>query len=378
MFKLHYTVLLMFFIPFLSACKSTCSFPIVKSRTIKTDNAILIVLAYPEEVVRTTEAFYSNLLPLIGMGKKGSIRAGHAAMVLVKNGSKEFEYYDFGRYITPEGYSRMRSRASDPETKIDVKPRWKGDELVNVEELLQWLYDHPEKTKGIGDLYASLSTEVNYERVKEYIKIIEEEELLEYGPFVKNGSNCARFVTGAMYHGIMDEELQKKVRKLYHITPSGLGNVDAANSLDNYFVVNEDEIFQSNKDLDKIQRDIIFDWGKGHQPLSEKGTLSAPKNAEYEIGENWQWLGGFGSGGWFDVKPTQKDGFYLIAHYNALGECVFKSVFKTKQDLDVEEPFTVTYPSHFRKCTLIQDDEEIILQRVKKAKRYVSQSQLLS
>ena len=64
---------------------------------------IMLVLAYPETVVRVSDEWFSPLLPYVGIGKKDFVRAGHAALVLIDKSSGVLEYHDFGRYITSLG-----------------------------------------------------------------------------------------------------------------------------------------------------------------------------------------------------------------------------------------------------------------------------------
>ncbi|MGL5015649.1 MAG: DUF6695 family protein [Bacteroidales bacterium] len=344
-----------------------CSYEsgVVISEKSKTDNATLIVMAYPEAIVRTTPSLYSEILPYLGMGVPGRIRAGHACMVIVKEGSSEFEYFDFGRYITPDGYSRVRGKDSDPETKVDVIAQWDGKHLLNVEELLQWLHDHPEKTHGSGDLYASVSEIVNYERVKEYIEEIQQRELLPYGPFVKNGSNCSRFVTGAMYHGILDEDVQQDIELTCTFTPSVLANVEAANTYDYYYVVDKDGVSKLDNSLFVTQMDLLFDGGEGYAPYSSEGSLTTPSDIKAE--EEWHWLGGIGSGAWYEVEETDMHNVFNVSQYNSHGKREFSSNFvaNTTDSVELENDFRVIYPAHFRTVTLKIGNDTIRLNRIR-------------
>ncbi|MGL4993717.1 MAG: DUF6695 family protein [Bacteroidales bacterium] len=338
---------------------------VVITQKSEIDNATLIVMAYPEAIVRTTPSLYSDILPYLGMGVPGRIRAGHACMVIVKEGSSEFEYFDFGRYITPDGYSRVRGKESDPETKVDVVARWDGKQLLNVEELLQWLYNHPEKTHGSGDLYASVSEVVNYERVKEYIDEIQKRELLPYGPFVKNGSNCSRFVTGAMYHGILDEDVQDEIELTCSFTPSVLANVEAANTYDYYYVVNEESVSKLECSLLATQVDLLFDNGEGYAPYTSEGSIVSPKDVEAQ--DDWHWLGGIGSGAWYEVEETDKYNVFKVSQYNSQGKREFSSNFLANSDdlVELESNFRVIYPAHFRTVTLKIGNDTIRLNRIK-------------
>ena len=328
------------------------------------DNATLIIMAYPQEVVRTTEAFYSNLLPLLGMGIKGYIKGGHACMVLIKDGSETYEYFDLGRYISPDGYARARGANTDPETTVDIKAVWGNGKITNIEVLLRWLYDHPKKTRGYGDLYASVCEKVNYERVKKYVDEMQDNGVVKYGPFQKDGSNCARFVTDAMLNGILDEDMLEDVDDLYNLTPSVLGNVDVANSYDYYYVTTQDSIYKSTHNLEETQMDILFDNSNGYDHVidCQKGKMIAPDG--YAIDKNWQWLGGIGYGVWYEIKQTDYKGIYCITQYCAEGKIVFTEHYKSEKALDLSQKYTFAYPSHYEKITLNIDSQEIELMRI--------------
>lgn len=329
------------------------------------DNATLIVMAYPEEIVRTTESFYSKLLPLIGMGVQGYIRGGHACMILIKDGSSTFEYFDLGRYISPDGYARARGVNTDPETSVDIKAVWDNGKIANTAALFRWLYDHPEKTRGYGDLYASMSESVSYERVKEYIKSIQDIGVIKYGPFDKEGSNCARFVTDAMLNGILDTDIQKRVHALYWLTPSVLSNVEAANSYDYYFITNKDSVYKSTKKLSTIQRQLLIDWGKGYDHIinSYTGTLNPPVN-NY-IKNDWQWLGGIGYGVWYHIEKTNQRKIYKVSQYCVNGNQMFSALFKSDEEINLHEAYQFDYPSHYKQITLKIGAEKSILLNVK-------------
>ena len=360
----------LFSITLLSASLFSCSRKDIFTIKEKSqeDNASLIVMAYPNDLVRTTPSLYSTLLPFVGMGSGDRIRAGHACMVLAKEGNETLEYYDFGRYVTPRSYSRMRSVQTDPEVAIDIKAKWDGKKLTNVTEIIQWLYDHPEKTHGYSELYASVSENVNYERVTEYVDIFREKGLMSYGPFVKDGSNCARFVTGAMYHGILDEDIHSDVKNQYLLTPSGLGNVSAANSYDKHYVVEEDTLYQSDENLEWLQRKIIFDFGRGYPEYSPKGSIEAPVDVAAQ--EDWKWLGGIGSGVWYDIDPTSDNQVFKVSQYNHKGKCVFSTYFESSNSVNLDGGFEIDYPSNFDHVTINLDGEKLRLDKISGQKRF--------
>ena len=80
-----------------------------------------------------------KLLPLVGLGTGNYIKAGHAALVLIENKTGKATYYDFGRYITPKGYGRVRGQNTDVELAIPFKAKIKNDQLKNLDQFLLWL-----------------------------------------------------------------------------------------------------------------------------------------------------------------------------------------------------------------------------------------------
>lgn len=326
------------------------------------DNATLIVMAYPEVVCRTTEAFYSNLLPLVGIGKKQLIRAGHACLVVAREGEEKLEYFDNGRYITPVGYCRVRGENTDPELRVDVKARWNGKKLANIDEILQWFYDHPEKTHGGGTLYAGISEEANYQATMECINFLQDQNIMEYGPFAEGGTNCARFVTDAIYNGVVNPEIKEDIEDLYNFTPSGLSNIRASNSYDYYYVVDGKGVRTSDKSLNTIQLRALFDGGKGYSDYSPYGALCPPENIT--TGEDWQWLGGMGYGAWYVLEPTEEKGVYRGSCYTAKGEMNYSALYRSPEGMDLGDSLEITYPSNYEMFTVESGNRRLTLEKV--------------
>lgn len=338
----------------------------------KVDNATIIILAYPHELVATTPSLYSYGLPVIGMGNGKYIRAGHSAMVLVKDGSDTFEYFDLGRYVTPRGYSRARSVLTDPDVKVEVTPRWEGTRLTNVEELLQWLGKHPHKTRGDGLLYASVCEGANYENVKTYVAAMQNQGLVAYGPFEPNGSNCARFVGNALRCGIVSEEVLDRIEEHFNIAPSVLGLVDAGNSYDHHYEITEDTLYTSTRDLMEVQKACLFDWGKDGYTTKDAVHGSQQPHLDVEAGDDWRWLLGTGCGAWFHIEKTDHPLQYIISKYDERGRHIFRSLFSSSVEVDVESNFTMDYLSDYRQINiLLECGTRVSFERIAEAERYI-------
>jgi len=128
-------------------------------------DGIIVILSYPDTIVRPAYSeFSSKIWPLLGVGGKHAVQAGHAAFLLIEKESSEINYFDFGRYITRFGFGRVRSKKTDPELVVPLKATFKDNELINLDKILLWLDKHPEKTHGEGRLVASLNTEINFKK----------------------------------------------------------------------------------------------------------------------------------------------------------------------------------------------------------------------
>lgn len=163
-------------------------------------SGILVALAWPETYCKGTGAWYDSWAEKLGFSKNSYYRVGHAALVLVHSDNGAAEYFDFGRYHCPPGMGRVRSAYTDHELQLGFRGQIKEDgKLANLPELLGELGDMPQ-CHGEGPLIAA-QTLINYQKSRNYIAQLQAKELIPYGPFVKGGTNCARFVLNTLDAG---------------------------------------------------------------------------------------------------------------------------------------------------------------------------------
>ncbi len=162
---------------------------------------ILVALAWPKTYCKGTGAWYDGLAEKLGISKNNYYPVGHAALVLVDGDSGAAEYFDFGRYHCPKGFGKVRSAKNDPALDLDFLPKFQTTgNLANLRALLDELNTMPQ-CKGDGPLIAAQSL-VNYKKARAYITQLEEKKFIPYGPFVRGGTNCARFVYGTLNAGL--------------------------------------------------------------------------------------------------------------------------------------------------------------------------------
>lgn len=311
----------------------------------------IIVLAYPDTFVQVTEEWICKFLPLLGLGTREYIKAGHAAMVLVENESGNAHYYDFGRYVTPEGYGRVRGANTDVELEIPFKAILTSDNsLENLEEFLLWLDANPQKTHGEGRLLASVCDVVDYDIAKKHIISLQGRGSVRYGAFSKAESNCSRFVTDTLLAATKEKEMRKALKFNKLFTPSTIGNVEKAATTAIVFQVVDGVISEFNSSAFK---ENLKNYFHKNRPKKEENNLpELPKNA--------QELRGIGSSAWFELLPEELPlNHFRIKRYNELHRIDFDGVFKTDESFDDKRPFEFTYDSHCEICHIIQGNKKI-------------------
>lgn len=155
------------------------------------NTGIILTLAYPDTVVMVADEWYSPLLHFIGVGKKNYVKAGHAACVLINKATGFLEYYDFGRYITPQPNGRVRGRQTDYELDFPLKADIENKVIKNLDDILLYLANNPKKTHGDGKLIASVCTKVEYDKAKSHIKKLMDKGSFRYAAFKNIADICS-------------------------------------------------------------------------------------------------------------------------------------------------------------------------------------------
>lgn len=280
------------------------------------NSGLIIILAYPDTIVRLADEWYSFILRFIGIGKKNYIRAGHSALVLIDKDTEILEYYDFGRYITAQSTGRVRGKDTDHELDFSIKPQLVGGKIKNIEELLIFFATNPKLIHGEGKLVASVCDVIDYKKAKDYISMMQQRHFIRYGIFNKNSTNCSRFVTSTLLASVTNENIKKRLIKSTRFTPSTISNVILANTGNRvYKVSDEGEISDYNSSIRKENLKCFFDTLKTYEP-----TLIGNQHPIVVKGldENAQWLGGVGAGAWFELHETDKETEY---NYRKIGPC---------------------------------------------------------
>lgn len=320
-------------------------------------NGKIIVLAYPDTFVTMSDEWICKLLPLVGLGTRDYIKAGHAALILIENKTGVARYFDFGRYVTPKGHGRVRGSITDVELEIPFKAEIGDDgSLANLETFLLWLDKHPEKTHGEGRLLASICDAVNFQLAENFITELQSRGSIPYGAFDKTGSNCSRFVTDTIIKATSEKKIIKALNFNKKFTPSTVGNVEKG-SLGMVYEILQGHIRRFGGSAFKENLTNYFDR-KPNLDLSETNFIS-------KLPASAQLLSGIGSSAWFELVREEglPSGHFRIRRYNDQHDIDFDGIY-VSSEFDASEPYEFTFDSHCGYCHILQNDKKIKLECV--------------
>ena len=315
---------------------------------------IIVILAYPDTIVRpATGEFSRKIWPVFGVGGKHAVQAGHAAMLLISKETKDIQYFDFGRYVTSDGFGRVRSVQTDPEVVIPFKAIIENNTIVNLQELLLFLEAHPENTHGEGRLVASVNTEIHFEKALRFIEQLQGKIEIPYGAFILNGSNCSRFVNEVLVASTTNFGIRNWLRRSRIVTPSPISNVIRGRSATAMFEVFQQRI--SSYENKSVQREVFESlWKKVPQNLNLTGTILP--NIELYNPPKGQWLSGIGSGMWFELSTTDIPGNFTITRTCAKANIRWTGVFSVVQEgFNPKEVYVFLHGSTCARCFVLQN-----------------------
>jgi len=330
------------------------------------NDAFILTLAYPETIVSHAEEWYSKFLRFFFIGNKNHVRAGHAALVLIKKSTGVLEYHDFGRYITSSPNGRVRGKETDFELHFPLKAIIKNDGIDNLDEILKFLATNPKLTHGDGNLYASVCDAIDYNLARNHINKMQSEGFIRYAAFIKDACNCARFVTDTLIASITNSKIKRDLKRSKWFTPSTIGNVVIADTENDVYVVSEKGVIKEFKSsVSKENRRLFLDILKGYNP-NVVGTIKPKHNDEKE--HHAQWLGGIAAGAWFELYSLNHEFEYRFRRISPYGNIDCDGVYKicsTDFDIDAEYNFV-----HYSNCLFFQIEQKSKIYKFEFLKNY--------
>jgi len=319
------------------------------------NTGIIITMAYPETIVMVADEWYSPLLRWIGIGKKNYLRAGHAALVLIDKQKGDLEYHDFGRYITNAPNGRVRGMVFDTELNFLLKAIISNGEIKNLDEILLFLASNPKLTHGDGKLIASVCYAIDYKEAKSHIQKMQRKGGIRYAAFLKEATNCARFVTDTLIASTTNNSVKKALQKSSWFTPSTVGNVVLAASDKKVFEVTEKRITEFTSSSGAETRKCFLDKLPNHIP-NFKGTLQSVK--VNGLHNNAQWLSGIAAGAWYEITKCDglKSNEFRFRRISAYGNVDIDAVFVSHDGFTLSKPFEIIHNSNCLFCAVKQKD----------------------
>ena len=320
----------------------------------------LIVIAFPDTFVTVTNEWLCKFLPLVGLGTREYIKAGHAALILIENKTGNAAYYDFGRYVTPEGLGRVRGENTDAELALPFKAQIVQDRIKNLSDFLLWLDANPEKTHGEGRLLASVCEDIDFSLAETYIKNLQDQGSVPYGAFQKEGSNCSRFVTETILSATNNKSIIKALNWNKKFTPSTVGNVEKS-SAHKVFEVSDGKINIFNG---SALKENLKNYFHKKRTIIEKVKVK-------DLPENSQLLSGIGSNAWFEIVNEElPSNHYRIRRYNDWHQMDYDGVFIASDEFDLNSTYQFTYDSNCEYCHILQKNKKIKFNRVSEYSKF--------
>jgi len=320
----------------------------------KASRGSVIMLAWPETRVTRTGAWYDPISKLIGLIKNNTYKVGHAAFCLVDYDLEKAFYFDFGRYQSPQGYGRARSVQTDPELAIDVKPIVESGRIQNLDKILTEIKQNP-SCHGDGYLIGAVRDNVKIDSVYKYIDRIQSKDYVKYAPFKPASTNCSRFASRAFLKPGFDSSFSKFINliSLYQFNVP-LKQITQKSHRDFVHVVDDNDQYHKMTRTEFMQM-------KPNLRLDE-----IPNNgySNVKIKEEYHELKGLGAHAYYKINPLE-NGNYLISRYDDHNFKHFEFEYRSESGVfDIDRPFNLTYPSHARVVSIMQDGVVVRLVRV--------------
>ncbi|WP_353196544.1 DUF6695 family protein [Parapedobacter defluvii] len=340
---------------------------------------LALVIAWPDKTARGDEQWMA-LLKKLGIVKNLNFKVGHAAIVLVQRHSGQLAYFDFGRYITPRGYGRARSAASDPRLAITVQAQIDPTgHIDNLPAILAELRRMEDATHGGDRLFFSIANGLSFERATQFARKLVDEGPIKYGALARGNNSCSRFVAQVLLVGwAAGNPARRRVLYPESLKPSPMSNV--VNASPDGFVYCYHEGGLASKRMTRwrslcFQVDLLLHNLSAHKAKKlpcdqEPGNIAEPKRPS-SIPANAQWLGGIGEGAWYALESNPKYGTLLVLRYGADGQVDYQVSCQANDGIDPSLPHQFTYHCHYQRHVIIQGEQQFLLETCERSESYV-------
>jgi hypothetical protein len=250
-------------------------------------DGFIITIAWPRALAKQTDAWYNDVARVLGINRRGYYRAGHAALILVNAADSSCHYFDFGRYHAPFGMGRVRSATNDHDLTLRTKAHIQGKRILNFRELLEEVLKNP-SSHASGPMWAGY-VRADFQTARAEAERLQAESPSIYGPFVKGGTNCTRFVRTVALKAKMPLAHRARMAVVPMLTPTPLNNVAAL--WHHVRIPKKENVVLEECKVRRYCPPVLLDT-----------TLPAPPRP-VNVPDDAQWVAGETSGSWFQLMP---------------------------------------------------------------------------
>lgn len=291
---------------------------------------IALPLAWPDKTAYGDEKWMA-FLKKIGIVKNLNFKVGHAAILLVERATGQVAYFDFGRYITPRGYGRARSKRFDPRLALGTRATFVGNTISNLTDILNELSSKEVATHGGGRLLFSLAKDISFEKAAAFAEALVDQGPILYGALAKNNNSCSRYVAQIMVAGM--ESNDSRIRKIYYpecLKASPTSNVVNASSEGHIYSFLDHQL--ESWTMSRAQS-LRYQWGlitenlyshkaNALQSDTTLGSIHTPAKPSH-LPHHAKWYGGIGEGIWLALMNSEESRNSIVC-FDQDGEVIYE------------------------------------------------------
>lgn len=340
---------------------------------------LALVIAWPDQTARGDERWMA-LLKRAGIVKNLNFKVGHAAIVLVNRRTGLLAYYDFGRYVTPRGYGRARSAASDPRLVLSTRAQVTAEDAIeNLAAILTELHQKENATHGGGRLFFSIANGLSFGKAAQSAQALVDQGPIPYGAVARGNNSCSRFVAQVLLAGWATKNpAKRRVKFPESLKPSPMSNV--VNASPDTMVYCYDQGTQVSKrmsrwqslrfQLDLLLHNLSATKAKKLPCDREPGNTAEPTRPA-TVPARAQWLGGIGEGAWYALEAGVEIGTLLVTKYAVDGRVDYQVNCQTDCGIDPSLPYQFTYHCHYQRHVVIQHEQQFLLETCERSESYI-------
>jgi hypothetical protein len=311
-----------------------------------------LILSWPDAMIRGDEK-WMMFFKKIGIVKNLNFKVGHTGVVIISSKTGELLYYDFGRYISPRGYGRTRSKESDPLLNINITATFNNGEISNLKTIVAHFESMKPAMQGSGELFFSIVKDLNFEQAKTFADTWVQKGSYPYGAVAKGNNNCSRFITRLLFASSSQFSWFHPINFPETIKASPISNI--VNSAENKMIYS----YSPEQGLQKFRmsrvQSLLFLLKKLSENVYSRQAALLPedisiggilhKHKPLHLPKSAQYLGGVGEGAWFDFSLL-KNSQLLIRRFTISGTFEYAIIGETEEKITSLQNFKVTYDSH--------------------------------